>query len=193
MASTVVTVNYLSRSRLLYGDPSCRGRRPIRRYVEELWLPYRREPEEVVEREGLSPEFDLEAEIEWQIDRFGAADSRLWVALEDIDEPTAPLGAVEATFAGFVGAELDPAPSSFDRPDSLVVGDFYIVESFRGGGLADRLIARPVAFAREHGREQLALNIDIDNERALVYYEKLGLEVRRHRIEVTIEELRLDS
>ena len=57
---------------------------PIRRYVEELWLPYMRELEEVVERVGLSPEFDLEAEIEWQTDRFDAADSRLWVALEEL-------------------------------------------------------------------------------------------------------------
>ncbi|PSP15599.1 GNAT family N-acetyltransferase [Halobacteriales archaeon QH_10_67_13] len=166
---------------------------PIRRYIEELWLPYMRELEEVVKGEGLSPEFDVEAEIEWQIDRFDAADSRLWVALEDADESTAPLGAVEATFAGFVGAELDPAPSSFDQPDSVVVGDFYVAESFRGGELADRLIARAVGFAREHGCEQLALDVDIDNERALAYYEKLGFEVRRHRMAVPIEELRLDA
>lgn len=53
----------------------------VRRFVEELWLPYNR---------------DLEATVE----RFALAD-------------------VDGSFAGFVAAEIDEAPSVFDRPDRL--------------------------------------------------------------------------
>jgi len=35
--------------------------------------------------------------------------------------------------------------------------------------------------------------LDVDNERALAYHEKPGLEVRRRRMEGKIEELRLDA
>ncbi len=67
------------------------------------------------------------------------------------------------------------------------------MEPFRGGGLADRLTARAVEFAREHGCGQLASGVDIDDERALAYYEKLGVAVRRHRMEAETEERRLDA
>lgn len=165
---------------------------PIRRYMEELWLPYRRELGEVAESQGLSSEFDIETEIEWHIDRFETADSRLWVALDDVDDSTTPLEEIDATFAGFISVDLETAPSAFDWPDRLVVGDFYVRELYRGAGLADQLVARAVQSAREDGCEQLALEVDIDNERALAYYEKLGFEVGKYRMRVPVEELELD-
>lgn len=157
--------------------------------MEELWLPFNRELGEVVEAQGLSSEFDIEEEIEWQIDRFDTSDSRLWVALDDVDDSTAPLEEIDATFAGFVSVDLETAPSTFDWPDRLVIGDFYVKELYRGDGLADQLVARAVQFARENGCEELALEVDIDNERALAYYKKLDFEVGRYRMRVPVEEL----
>jgi ribosomal protein S18 acetylase RimI-like enzyme len=49
-----------------------------------------------------------------------------------------------------------------------------------------------VQFAREDGCEQLVLEVDIDNERALAYYEKLGFEVGKYRMRVPVEEIELD-
>ncbi|NKE38087.1 GNAT family N-acetyltransferase [Natronococcus sp. JC468] len=117
--------------------------------MEELWLPYRRELGEVVESQGLSSEFDIETEIEWHIDRFETADSRLWVALDDVDDSTTPLEEIDAIFAGFISVDLETAPSAFDWPDRLVIGDFYVRELYRGAGLADQLVARAVQSARE--------------------------------------------
>lgn len=165
---------------------------PIRRYVEELWLPFNREMGKVVEAHGLSSEFDIEAEIEWQIDRFDTPDTRLWVALDDVDDSTAPLEEIDATFAGFISVSLDTSPSSFDWPDRLVIGDFYVAELYRGERLADQLVGRALQFAREDGCEQLALEVDVDNERALAYYEKLGFEVGKYRMRVPVEEIELD-
>lgn len=165
---------------------------PIRRYVEELWLPYNRELGEVVEAQGLSSEFDIEAEIEWQVDRFDTTDSHLWVALDDVDDSTVPLKDIDGTFAGFISIDREPAPSSFDWPDRLVIGDFYVKESYRGEGLADQLVARAVQFAREDGCEQLALEVDVDNERALAYYKKLGFEIGMHRMRMPVDEVELD-
>ena len=165
---------------------------PIRRYIKELWVPYNRELGETIEAQGLSTEFDIEAEIEWQIDHLDTPDSRLWVALDDVDDSTAPLEEIDATFAGFISVDLNPAPSSFDWPDRLVIGDFFVKKLYRGEGLADKLVARAVQFAREAGCEQLALEVDIDNERALAYYEKLGFEVGRYRMRAPVKEIELD-
>jgi len=161
--------------------------------MEELWLPYTRELGEVVEAHGLTPEFDVESEVEWQVDRFDASDSRLWVALDDVDDATTALEEIDATFAGFITVAVEPAPSAFDWPDRLVVGDFYVTEPYRGGGLADRLVARAVQSAREDGCEEVALDVDADNGRALAYYRKLGFEVARYRMRIPVEEIQLDG
>jgi hypothetical protein len=123
---------------------------PIRRYMEELWLPYRRELGEMVEAQGLSSEFDIETEIEWHIDRFETADSRLWVALDDVDDSTAPLEEIDATFAGFISVDLETTPSAFDWPDRLVVGDFLSqgVVSWSGAGRSTGRTCRAVRSRR---------------------------------------------
>jgi ribosomal protein S18 acetylase RimI-like enzyme len=111
---------------------------------------------------------------------------------DEVDDSTAPLEEIDATFAGFISVDLETTPSAFDWPDRLVVGDFYVRELYRGAALADQLVARAVQFAREDGCEQLVLEVDIDNERALAYYEKLGFEVGKYRMRVPVEEIELD-
>ena len=163
----------------------------VRRYMEELWVPYCRELGEIVESAGLADEFEIADELDWHVDRLDSPETRLWVALEDAADPSARLATIEATFAGFITTELEAAPEAFAWPDRLVVGDFYVRESYRGDGLADELIARAVQFAREEGCSELALDADVDNERAVAYYEKLGFEPARYRMRVPIEELSL--
>jgi ribosomal protein S18 acetylase RimI-like enzyme len=71
----------------------------------------------------------------------------------------------------------------------LLVGDFYVAEPYRGSGLADDLLSRAAQRAREAGCRDVELNVDVDNERALAFYEKQGFEPRRYRMSVGAEEL----
>ena len=157
----------------------------MRRYVEECWLPYHRDLEDAVSAHTLDVGEDFDREVEFHLDLFDDSDNRLWVALDDVDEPAAPLADVDATFAGHLSTALEPSPEPFESPDRLVIGDFWVREQYRGTGLADELVARAVQQAREDGCEQLALDVDADNERALAYYEKLGFEVGRYRMRVS--------
>uniref|UniRef100_UPI003CF27A03 GNAT family N-acetyltransferase n=1 Tax=Ligilactobacillus animalis TaxID=1605 RepID=UPI003CF27A03 len=52
-------------------------------------------------------------------------------------------------------------------------------------GLADRFIDRAVADARERGCGELALDVDVDNKRAIAFYEKRGFE--NHRRHMTLD------
>ncbi|WP_267639948.1 GNAT family N-acetyltransferase [Haloarchaeobius amylolyticus] len=160
----------------------------VRRFVESLWLPYNRELEATVEQFALADDVDLVAEeVPFRVDRVDTDGYRLWVA---VDGATAAdsLADVDGEFAGFVAAELDPAPSVFDRPDRLFVCDIYVREPYRGTGLADELFDRLRDWAREAGCEEFSLDPHVDNERAIAFYEKLGFETTQVHMVASVEE-----
>lgn len=161
----------------------------MRRYVEECWLPFNRDLEEVVSAHRLDVGENLDREVEFHLEQFDDPDCRIWVALDDVEDPTTPLAETDATFVGHVTTVLKPSPEPFDAPDRLVVGDFWVRESSRGTGVADELMARAAREARESGCAELALDVDVDNERALAFYEKCGFEVARYRMRLPVEEL----
>jgi ribosomal protein S18 acetylase RimI-like enzyme len=70
-----------------------------------------------------------------------------------------------------------------------VVGDIYVRESSRGSGLARDLMARAERRAAETDCSELVLDVDVDNERALAFYEKMGFETLRRRMRVAVDEL----
>lgn len=160
----------------------------VRRYVQELWLPYHRELEAVVADHALADDLDPAAEVDYRLERLEAGENETWIAVDDADDDRetdadpADVIAGQGTLAGFVSLARDEAPPVFDRPDRLVVGDVYVSEPHRGTGLADDLLARAERTAREADCPQLALDVDADNERALAFYRRLGFEVRRHRM-----------
>jgi ribosomal protein S18 acetylase RimI-like enzyme len=165
----------------------------VRRFVEELWLPYHRALEAIVDAHGLADDADLlDAEVEFRLDRLGAASHRAWVAVDGTDDERsqadAELAALDGSFAGFVATDVDESPPVFDRPDRLVVGDVYVREPYRGTGLARDLIDVAAERAREVGCAELALDVDADNERAIAFYEKLGFETRRRRMRAAVDE-----
>lgn len=163
----------------------------VRRYVEELWVPYHRDLAAVVEAHDLADAGDDELvahEIEFRLDRLSDEDDRAWVAV-DGDASADALADVDGAFVGFVTASVDEAPPVFERPDRVVVGDLYVEESRRGSGLARDLVERVATWAGERNCEHLDLNVDVDNERALAFYEKLGFEPRRYRMCADVEEL----
>lgn len=153
---------------------------PVRRVVETLWLPYHRELAATVERFGLADDADhVAAQTEFLCDRLDGGDYHAWVAIDD-DRVVADLTA-DAELVGFVAVGRDEAPDNFDRPDRLVVADLYVQPSHRGTGLVDDLLDRAVQHARERGCPELALDVDVDNERAAAVYDRRGFETVRHR------------
>ncbi|MEF8905601.1 MAG: GNAT family N-acetyltransferase, partial [Haloarculaceae archaeon] len=168
-------------------------RAAVRRYVEELWLPYNRDLEAAVDRHALATDVDLVAEeVEFRLDRLESAGYRAWVA---VDRPTDTSGrdldiaTSDDDLVGFVTTDVDEAPTVFDRPDRLVVGDIYVGEPYRGTGLARRLIDRAAERAREAGCSEVVLDVDVDNERAIGFYEGVGFETYRYRMSVAVDEL----
>ena len=166
----------------------------VRHYVEELWLPYHHDLEAIVDRHALAEGIDLVAEeTAFRLDRLDEAGYRVWVAVDgsptDGSGDDADLATTDGDFVGFVTTEIDEVPSVFDRPDRLVVGDIYVREPYRGTGLSHRLIDRAAERAREAGCAELALDVDVDNERAIGFYEKLGFETYRRRMTVSTADL----
>lgn len=188
----------------------------VRRYVEDLKRPYQRDLAAAVEDFALEDDVDLLAEeFEFTLDRLEEDAVRTWVAVDgaaagsavddgapandrdgsdanddgDITDAEGTVADADGTLAGFVTTDVDEAPTVFDRPDRLVVCDIFVRAPYRGEGLADDLMARVAERAREAGCGEVVLDVDVDNERALAFYERHGFEPFRHRLSVAAEDL----
>jgi len=172
---------------------------PVRRFLRRLWLPYHRELEATVDDHQLADDVDLvEEELPFRLDRLEADGYRLWVAVDGTsggsDDPNIDsLASTAGNLLGFIATDVDRSPSVFDRPDRLVIGDVYVREGYRGSGLARELLERATERARAAGCDELALDVDVDNDRAIAFYEKLGFETRRHRTTVAVDDLSSQS
>jgi len=167
----------------------------LRRYAAALWLPYHRELAERVEAHALADWPDerfVERNVEFTRNRLEADGVRGWVAAtadpgDDVDPATAPLTHPDIELTGLLLTSVDECPDPFDRPDRLVVGEFYVAAPYRGTGLADRLMERATADAREQECGELRLDVDVDNERARAFYEKQGFEPHREQLTRPVE------
>lgn len=165
----------------------------VRRYTEELRVPYQRELAETVEAFGLADDVNLvDAEAEFVRNRIESDSFEVVVAVDSSDEKTADgdIATTDGSLAGFVSTERDEAPGVFDRPDRLLVCDLYVRERYRGDGLARELVAEAADRAAVGDCPEVALDVDVDNERARAFYEKLGFEPLRERLVVETEEVR---
>jgi ribosomal protein S18 acetylase RimI-like enzyme len=159
----------------------------VRRYVEDLWLPYHREHEAAIDRFALAADVDIVAEeLAHRLDRHGTEQYRAWIAVEGSHEAD-DFADIEGDFIGFVTTDVNESPSVFDRPDRLVIGDIYVRDSYRGTGLARELVARARTRARECGCAEVGLDVDVENTRAIAFYEKLGFEPVRYTMSLDVE------
>jgi ribosomal protein S18 acetylase RimI-like enzyme len=163
----------------------------MRRFVEECWTPFWEDLGSAVGEDHLSPDLDHDTLVEDLLDSYDVPDRRCWIAIDDPADPTAPLHEVEGTFAGWLNAGLEPTDRFRDPPERLFVGNIYAKPQYRGAGLADRLVARALQYAREEGCSELSLGVEVDNDRALAYYEKLGFEPLRQGLSVSVDEIAL--
>lgn len=168
----------------------------VRRYTEELWLPYHRDLESVVERHSLAAGDDVDVvaeETEFRLDLLETDTHQIWVAVDREDDASPPddvdFADLDATLPGYVTTDIDSSPTVFDNPARLVVGDIYVKEPYRGTSLARDLMAVAAERARAEGIRELRLDVDVDNERARAFYEKLGFETYRHQMCIHADEL----
>ncbi|KOX96479.1 GNAT family N-acetyltransferase [Halorubrum tropicale] len=176
------------------------------RYAAELWLPYHRDLAAAADGHALADRPDEEliaAEAAFRLRLLREnADRRLWVVAVDPEvapgdvgsgaldpealdpEEPAPVGVPDPDrdLVAFASTSADECPEVFDRPDRLVVGDIYVDESYRGTGLAERLMERAGVDAREQDCGELRLDVDAGNARAAAFYEKVGFEPHRRQL-----------
>lgn len=164
----------------------------MRRFVEELWLPYHDDLETAVDSHVMADDVDVDDIVEFRTDFFDDPSKRLWVAIDDVDDLTGTIAELDGTFAGFLSTHLNTPPSKFETPARLHLGNFYVDPAYRGTGLADDLIARAIQHAREDGAVELSLDASVDNDRALAYYEKLGFDIAKYRMRVSLKDVRID-
>ena len=170
------------------------------RYASDLWLPYNRDLADAVAAHDLADwpeERFVERHVEFARNQLADAGSRGWVAATadgaegtnatEIDPATADLTDPSLDLVGLLMTSVDECPDPFDRPDRLVIGEIYVAEPYRGTGLADRFVERAVTDARDHGCEQLRLDVDVDNERAMAFYERMGFEDYRKQMTVAVD------
>jgi ribosomal protein S18 acetylase RimI-like enzyme len=160
----------------------------VRRFIEDLWLPFYRELESTVDQFALADSVDILAEeLPFRLDRLGSEGYQIWIAV-DGGTDTDSLVDTDGEFAGYIAVELDEAPSVFDRPDRLFICDVYVRETDRGTGLATDLVGQASAWGQENGCEEMSLDPHVDNDRAIGFYEKLGFETTQYQMVAQIEE-----
>jgi len=166
----------------------------VRRFVEELWIPYHRELSETVGDYGLAEDVDVAAvEVEHRLAWLDDEDAAIWIAVDSEEPPGVERqgrSAKAATDAGgFVCLEVDEAPSVFDRPDRLLVRDLYVRPSHRGEGLGRGLLQRAAETATERDCSAIALDVDEANDAARAFYDAVGFETVRRELRIDPEQL----
>jgi len=152
--------------------------RELRRHIDALWLPYQRELADIIDDFDLAEGVDfVDAEVDFRLEQLENGTQELVVAEDDGD------------WVGFVVTDVDEASDVFEQPNRLVVGDRYVDPDYRGGGLARGLMAHAAARADREECSEVALYVDVPNERAIAFYEKLGFETARKRTRVETDEL----
>jgi len=152
--------------------------RELRRYIDALWLPYQRELADIIDDFDLAEGVDfVDAEVDFRLEQLENGTQELVVAEDDGDG------------VGFVVTNVDEASDVFEQPNRLVVGDLYVDPDYRGASLARDLMAHAAARAEREGCLEVALYVDVANERAIVFFEKLGFETARKRMRVETDEL----
>lgn len=167
----------------------------IKRYIEELWIPYNQELEATIDAFALADDADPVAEqVPWVHEKLESSDYRIHVAIDSssetpLSDEEANLIGAEGDLVGFIATNKDTCPSVFDRPDRIVICEIYVSEPYRGTGLAHELVKYAESRAKAENCSEIVLSVDVDNNRALRFYDKLGFQSLRHRMVVNVSNL----
>ncbi len=81
----------------------------------------------------------------------------------------------DGTLAGFAKLGPDYLPGE-QLPETLSLYQLYVLESWKGMGIAQELMGWAIAEARRRGAKQLTLTVYIDNHRAKRFYAHYGFQ-----------------
>jgi GNAT superfamily N-acetyltransferase len=75
---------------------------------------------------------------------------------------------------GFVAGRVRSLPPYFGAGQVGAIGEVYVREHHRGGGLGRRLVERAVEWYRENGLSRVELQVVAGNPEAVRFYERIG-------------------
>ena len=96
---------------------------------------------------------------------------------KELTDPAFAVRVAEADGALVAYAKLGPPHLPFEpRGEAAELRQLYVVEGYKGQGVAHALIDWVIDRARDRRADHLYLSVFIDNHRARRFYEKLGFE-----------------
>ncbi|MHB9782772.1 N-acetyltransferase family protein [Streptococcus sp. 10F2] len=85
---------------------------------------------------------------------------------------------------GHLFCQIQEAQSSVLNPiKTLFIDDLCVSHTARGQGIGEKFIAFAKAYAKEHGCYNLTLDVWADNDGAVRFYERLGFQPQKIRME----------
>lgn len=145
----------------------------IESLVFDCWLPFAEEMAALDEYNALAEgiEGDALAHRREQFENEGVV---IYVAVKD------------GRLVGYVSAERSDTAPVFQRGMAVNIGELYVIESRRGEGVASDLMDYAEQWAAERGAEHVTLSVNRANESARALYRGRGYNVRRYKMDKTI-------
>lgn len=142
----------------------------IDRFVADLWYPFAQEMATVDPLNELTEDATEHARRYFE-DEVDSTDTAGYVV--DIgDELVAYMVISEQT-----------SPPIFTRGDTAHIDQLYVDPAFRGEGIGTALIERAESWANNRNCEGLTLSVDVTNEDARAFYDRVGFRERRLKLQ----------
>jgi GNAT superfamily N-acetyltransferase len=146
----------------------------IESLVFDCWLPFAEEMAALDEYNALAEDIEEDA-LTHRREQFENEDVVIYVAVEN------------GHLVGYVSAEQSDTAPVLQRGMAVNVGELYVTESHRGDGIASALMEHAERWAAECDAERMTLSVNAANESAQALYSNRGYDVRRHKMDKTID------
>jgi ribosomal protein S18 acetylase RimI-like enzyme len=84
---------------------------------------------------------------------------------------------MDDALVGYLKLNEGPSQTDLKDPDSLEIERIYVVPGWQGQGLGKYLIREALEIARRRGKRCVWLGVWEKNERAIVFYQRMGFRV----------------
>lgn len=137
--------------------------------VEDLWHPFAEEMAAVDPFDELDDDI-MDDATSYRTELLERSDVGVWVA-EDAGD-----------LVGLATVEHQESPPIFARGDSAHIHELYVSPESRGSGLATELLARVERWAADRACEFISLDVNENNELALIFYRDREFETKRRKM-----------
>lgn len=137
--------------------------------VDDLWLPFAREMEELDNYNALAADA-RDAAIEHRREKLSDPKYCVHLAVED------------GTFVGHTSAEIQASAPVFERGATLAISEVYVRPDWRRQGIASALLDALEDWGKKREYETVSLSVNVDNRAAKAFYEEFGFEPKRLKL-----------